>query len=94
MVRFRTIVYSPCCLPFGKIDDTTSPALSRVRHSVLQPHPAVVSWNINTLYYLSSFVSYPIPGNEILNVGIANNQPLKKFVFDTTGIRSALFRPE
>ncbi len=55
---------------------------------------AVVSWNINTQYYLSSFVSYPIPGNETLNVGIANNQTLKNFVFDAAWIRSALFRPE
>jgi hypothetical protein len=55
---------------------------------------AVVSWNINTQYYLSSFVSYPTPGNETLNVGIANNQPLKNSVFDAAWIRSALFRPQ
>jgi hypothetical protein len=29
----------PCCLPFGKADDTAALALSRVRRSILQPHP-------------------------------------------------------
>ena len=29
----------PCCLSFGKTDDTASPAFPRVRRSLLQPHP-------------------------------------------------------
>jgi hypothetical protein len=29
----------PCCLPFGKADDTASPAFSRDRRKLLQPHP-------------------------------------------------------
>jgi len=38
----------PCCLPFGKADDTASLALPRVRRSLLEPHPWT-PWIYSTL---------------------------------------------
>jgi hypothetical protein len=38
IVRFKSAIYSPCCLPFGKADDTASPVLAKVHNSELWLH--------------------------------------------------------
>jgi len=52
----RKLEKQPCCSPFGKTDDTASPALPKVRRSLLQPHPWT-PWIYSTLGFCNVRVS-------------------------------------
>ena len=71
-----SMLFSACCLPFGKADDTASPALSRVRRRLTTASP-LTPWIYGILDFCNVRVnihSLLIPNNASLQVESAPTQ--------------------